>query len=101
MASFSRANPTDTDHPSAHATAGGAAAELLKYFFESDNINFSFESSSLAGSSRNYTSLSNAARENSLSRIYVGYHFRKAVDDGEALGINVGAWIATHCPQEK
>ena len=69
------------------------------YFFESDNIDFSFESSSLAGSSRNYTSLSNAARENSLSRIYVGYHFRKAVDDGEALGINVGAWIATHCLQ--
>ena len=93
--------PPITDHPSAHATAGGAAAELLKYFFESDNIDFSFESSSLAGNSRNYTSLSNAARENSLSRIYVGYHFRKAVDDGEALGTNVGAWIATHCLQEK
>jgi len=93
--------PPITDHPSAHATAGGAAAELLKYFFEGDNIDFSFESSSLAGNSRNYTSLSNAARENSLSRIYVGYHFRKAVDDGEALGINVGAWIATHCLQEK
>ena len=88
--------PPIADHPSAHAAAGGAAAELLKSFFETDNINFSFESSSLAGNPRSYSSFSEAARENSLSRIYVGYHFRKAVDDGEALGKNIGEWVATN-----
>jgi hypothetical protein len=88
--------PPIADHPSAHAAAGGAASELLKSFFETDNINFSFESSSLAGNPRSYSSFSEAARENSLSRIYVGYHFRKAVDDGEALGKNIGEWIATN-----
>jgi len=91
--------PPITDHPSAHAAAGGAAAELLKSFFETDNLDFSFESSSLPGNPRSYSTFSEAARENSLSRIYVGYHFRKAVDDGQALGNNVGAWVATHSLQ--
>jgi len=92
--------PPIADHPSAHAAAGGAAAELLKQFFEKDEFDFSFESSTLPGNARNYGSLSQAARENSLSRIYVGYHFRKAVDDGEALGKSVGGWIATHALPE-
>ena len=92
--------PPITDHPSAHAAAGGAAAELLKQYFETDNIGFSFESSSLPANPRSFSSFSEAARENSLSRIYVGYHFRKAVDDGQALGNNVGAWVATHVLQE-
>jgi hypothetical protein len=78
---------------------GGAAAEVMKHFFDKDDFNFSFESSSLPGNARNYGSLSQAARENSLSRIYVGYHFRKAVDDGEALGKSVGEWIGTHSLQ--
>ena len=92
--------PPIADHPSAHAAAGGAAAEAMKHFFDKDDFNFSFESSSLPGNARNYGSLSQAARENSLSRIYVGYHFRKAVDDGEALGKSVGGWIATHALPE-
>jgi len=92
--------PPIADHPSAHAAAGGAAAELLKHFFENDDFNFSFESSSLPDNARNYGSLSQASRENSFSRIYVGYHFRKAVDDGEALGKSVGGWIATHALPE-
>ena len=91
--------PPIADHPSAHAAAGGAAAELLKHFFENDNLNFSFESSSLPGNARSFGSLSQAARENSLSRIYVGYHFRKACMDGEALGKSVGGWIGNHSLQ--
>jgi hypothetical protein len=92
--------PPVADHPSAHATAGGAGAELLKYFFDKDDFSFSLESTSLPGHTRSFNSLSQAARENSLSRIYVGYHFRKACMDGEALGKSIGGWIATHSLQE-
>jgi PAP2 superfamily len=88
--------PPVADHPSAHATAGGAAAELMKQLFESDHANFSFESGTLPGKPRSFTSFSQAARENSLSRIYVGYHFRKACMDGEELGRKVGGWIANN-----
>lgn len=92
--------PPIADHPSAHAMAGGAGATTLKRFFDRDNFNFSFESISLPGNPRSFTSLSQAARENSLSRIYVGYHFRKACMDGEAIGKSVGSWIASHALQE-
>jgi len=92
--------PPVADHPSAHATAGGAAAEILRQFFGKDDFSFSATSTSLTGQTRNYTSISQAARENSLSRIYIGYHFRKASMDGEALGRSVGGWIATHSLQE-
>jgi hypothetical protein len=92
--------PPVADHPSAHASAGGAASELLKQLFNKDDFSFSFESTTLPGRARNFISLSQAARENSLSRIYVGYHFRKACMDGEALGKNIGRWIATHSLQE-
>ncbi|HSF45610.1 MAG TPA: vanadium-dependent haloperoxidase, partial [Chitinophagaceae bacterium] len=88
--------PPVADHPSGHATAGGAAAELLKQVFERDNFEFSFESGTLPGKKRSYTSFSQAARENSLSRIYVGYHFRKACTDGEDLGRKIGGWVAAH-----
>jgi hypothetical protein len=92
--------PPIADHPSAHAAAGGAAAELMKQFFDKDNFNFSFQSLTLPGNPREFESLSDAARENSLSRIYVGYHFRKACMDGEALGNSIGNWIGSHALQE-
>jgi hypothetical protein len=34
--------------------------------------------------------LSQAARENGLSRIYVGFHFRNAVNDGIEHGRKIG-----------
>lgn len=88
--------PPVADHPSAHATAGGAAAELLEQVFEKDDFSFAAQSTTLPNKTRNFGSLSQAARENSLSRIYVGYHFRKACMDGEVLGNSIGGWIAAH-----
>lgn len=84
--------PPVPDHASAHAVAGGAGAELIKNFFGTDNISFSSASSSFPFT-RNYSSLSVAARENSLSRIYIGYHFRKACIDGEQQGKLIGKWF--------
>jgi hypothetical protein len=93
--------PPIADHPSAHAAAGGAAAEILKQFFENDDQQFTFQSVTLPGKTRTFMSFSQAARENSLSRMFVGYHFRKACIDGEALGKNVGNWIATNSLSER
>ncbi|MET0801995.1 MAG: vanadium-dependent haloperoxidase [Actinomycetota bacterium] len=73
--------PPISDYDSAHSVEGGAAAQVLRRFFGTDDI--SFETCSLtlpAGStcnkgsalSRSYTSFSEAADENALSRILVG-----------------------------
>jgi hypothetical protein len=91
--------PPVPDHDSAHSVEGGAAAAVMRRFFGTDQI--SFETCSLtlpAGSTctdaspvtRSFSSLSQAARENGLSRIYVGFHFRNAVNDGIEHGRRIG-----------
>lgn len=87
------------DHDSAHSVEGGAAAEVLKLFFGSDEIAFTACSLTLpAGSTcadstptlRSYASFSQAANENGLSRILIGIHFRRAVDEGIQHGRKIG-----------
>ncbi len=85
--------PPVPDYSSNHSTDGGAAAEVIKNFFGKDDISFSTTSSSLPGITRNFINLSQAARETSLSRIYVGYHFRHAVLIGEDQGRKTGKYI--------
>jgi hypothetical protein len=85
--------PPVPDYPSNHATDGGAAAELIKRFFGKDDFTFSTISKTALNITRSFTSLSQAATEVSLSRIYVGYHFRNAVVVGEALGRKIGQQV--------
>ncbi len=81
-----RPTPPDQDYPSGHSIEGGAAAEVLKQFFGTDQISFQDCGVTLpAGSTcsdpspvlRSYTSFSQAATENAYSRILIGFHFRK------------------------
>jgi hypothetical protein len=83
------------DHDSGHAVQGGVAAEILKRVFGTDDIPFTACSMTLpAGQTctdptpvtRQYTSFSQAADENAVSRIYIGIHFRNAVEAGERHG---------------
>jgi hypothetical protein len=87
------------DYDSAHSVAGGSAAQVLQNFFETDRVSFSVCSLTLpAGSTcadaspvvRSYTSFSQAANENALSRIYVGIHFRHAIEEGVEHGRKIG-----------
>jgi hypothetical protein len=39
---------------------------------------------------RSYTSFSQAATENSYSRILIGFHFRKSIEEGTAYGRKIG-----------
>ena len=93
--------PPIPDYDSGHAVQGGAAAQVLKKFFGTDKMTFSACSLTLpAGQTcsdasptlRHFTSFSQAADENAVSRIYVGFHFRDAVD----TGLRHGAKIANH-----
>lgn len=92
--------PPVPEYPSAHANFGGAAGEVLRLFFETDNISVDQTSSTTPGVTRHYSSLSSAIRDNSLSRIYVGYHFRNAVMKGEEQGIQVATYVFNHAFRE-
>lgn len=87
--------PPIPDHDSAHAVEGAAAAGVLRRVLGTDRVSFSACSLTLpAGSTcndptpvlRQFTRFSQAAAENGVSRIYVGFHFRNAVDDGLVHG---------------
>ncbi len=86
--------PPIPDYDSGHSVQGGAAAEALRLFFGTDDVDFTLCSRTLpAGTcldpvpvTRSYDSFTEAADENGLSRILVGFHFRKAVVEGIAHG---------------
>jgi hypothetical protein len=91
--------PPIPEHDSGHSVEGGAAAQVLRRFFGTDAISFENCSMTLpAGStcldaspvSRSYTSFTQAAEENGLSRILVGFHFRNAVEQGIKHGTRIG-----------
>jgi len=94
-----RPTPPIPDYDSAHSVEGGAAAAVMRRYFGTDRISFTTCSLSLpVGSTcsdatpvtRRYTSLSQAARENGLSRILIGFHFRTAVKEGIKHGDRIG-----------
>ena len=94
-----RPTPPNQEYASGHAIEGGAAAEVLKQFFGTDAISFQDCSATLpAGSTcsdatpvfRSYTSFSQAAAENAYSRILIGFHFRKSIEEGTAYGQKIG-----------
>jgi hypothetical protein len=91
--------PPIPDYDSAHSVEGGAASQVLKRFFGTDHIGFTTCSLTLPDGStcddaapvlRSYTSFSQAREENGRSRILVGFHFRKAVDEGIDHGRKIG-----------
>ena len=91
--------PAIPDYDSGHAVEGGAAAKVLQRFFGNDHIGFSSCSLTLPAGSRcgdagavlrEYSSFSQAAGENGLSRILVGFHFREAVEVGIVHGAKIG-----------
>ncbi len=87
--------PPVPDYPSAHATAGGAAAAVLTLVVGRTG-GFSATSTSTPGVTRHFSGVGDAAIENAVSRVYVGYHFRHAADVGLAQGGLVGAYVALH-----
>ena len=93
-------SPPIPEYPATYAVFGGAAVAVLQSFFETDDTDIDFTSFTLPGTTLHYSSMSQAARDNSLGKIYEGWHFRKAVIDGEALGISVGNYVFNHHFQE-
>jgi PAP2 superfamily len=97
-----RGTPPDQDYASGHSIEGGAGAEVLKRFFGTDRIRFRDCSATLPmpladtacggplAVFRSYSTFTHAAVENAHSRIFIGFHFRKSVEEGTAYGRKIG-----------
>jgi hypothetical protein len=92
--------PAIPDYTSTHSVLGGAAAEVLRRFFDDDGVPFTTTSGvPFAGLTRSFASFSQAAIENGESRIYAGIHFRSAVEEGIKQGNKIGGFVFTHALQ--
>jgi hypothetical protein len=90
--------PPIPDYDSGHSVQGGAGAQVLRRLFGNE---ISFRTCSMTlpvGTTcldpspvfRRYSSFFQAMRENGRSRILVGFHFRKAVEEGIEHGRKIG-----------
>jgi hypothetical protein len=88
--------PAAPDYTSGHSVQGGAMSEVLARFFGTDRVNFTTTSTTLPGVFRSFSSFRQAAEENGSSRVYVGFHFRHAVNEGIHLGRKIGRVTFNH-----
>ncbi len=82
----------DPSYPGAHAVISASGAEVLISFFERDHAEFNVTSEVLPGE-RSFTSISAAAEEATLSRIFGGQHFRFDLTTGQRLGREVADFV--------
>ena len=83
----------EPSYPGAHAVLSAAGAEVLISFFKHDHFEFSVTSEVLPGVERSFTSLSAAAEEATLSRVFAGQHFRFDLTAGRRLGREVADFV--------
>ena len=98
--------PAFPSYISGHASFGSAMFEIIRRFYETDQIPFSFQSDEFNGKTfdsitqtirppktRQYRSLTHAETENLLSRIYLGVHWRMDQTHGLILGRRVAKYV--------
>jgi hypothetical protein len=85
-------SPPFPGYVSGHSTFAGAWAAAMQSFFGTDRMSFDATTDEpiVHDVVRHFESFSEAARENMVSRIYLGVHFRCDVEDGFAHGYSMG-----------
>src|SRR6266436_4277232 len=95
-------------YPSGHAGFGGALFQVMRRFYGTDNIAFTFVSDEFNGQTRDnngnirpyrprsFSTLSQAEEENGQSRIYLGIHWSFDKTECIAQGRRVGDYVFDH-----
>ncbi len=86
--------PGFPEYPAGHTTGSGAIVGVLQSFFGTDRIAFSAPSRS-SGTTRSFTSFSQALQEIIDSRVWGGIHWRTAETVGARLGRRIARWERT------
>jgi hypothetical protein len=87
--------PPYPDYTSGHACFTGAVSNTLGHLFGPEAIDLDV-SSSVTGTTRHYDTVAALDQETMNARIWLGFHFRRAMTDGNRLGHEVSAYAITH-----
>ena len=87
--------PNHPEYPSAHGCVLGSTSEVLRQFYGTKKIRFSF-SSSVTGTTRPYDTTNDFIKEVVNARVWGGMHFRTANVHGIELGTSVAKWVMKH-----
>ncbi|MFF3286229.1 DNRLRE domain-containing protein [Streptomyces sp. NPDC003023] len=91
-------SPAFPAYVSGHATFAGAWSKAMRDWFGTDLITWTATTDDphSVGVTRTYTSISAAAEENALARVWLGVHYRFDGSDGLAAGDKLAAFIAAN-----
>ena len=104
-------NVFGTAYTSGHATFGAATFRILENFYGTNNIAFTFTSDELNGvttdnlgngrplAPRSFNTLSEAAWENAISRVYLGIHWIFDAEWGVVCGMQVADYVFDNVPE--
>jgi hypothetical protein len=104
-------SPPFPAYPSGHAGFGGALFQILRRFYDTDRVAFTFVSDELNGETvgndgevrpfvpRSFASFSEAEEENGQSRIYLGIHWEFDKTVGIAQGRRIADYVFEHAFQ--
>jgi hypothetical protein len=95
--------PAHPEYPSGHSCVSGAAGRVLANYL-GDDVPFTVSTDVVTaavplGTTRSFSSLTQALQEIKNARIFAGIHFRTACDDGQLLGIAVADDVFAHALQ--
>lgn len=87
--------PPWPEYPSAHAAVGAAGAQIVTQVFGTTAVPFTMTSVTAEppGSERSYTDLDEVADHCAASRIWNGYHFRFATEEGKKQGRQLASFV--------
>lgn len=94
-------------YPNGYAAYGGATAEILRLVLGTDQTSIDITTTTTNPAvtdpkpSFQFSTFSQAARDNSLSMIYNGWDFRRSVLLGEEMGRQIANYVFTHAFKEE
>lgn len=88
----SQFTPNHPEYPAAHSCTAGALATMLRLYYGTGAVAFSFDSKA-SGTTHHYADVDAMRRDGSESRINGGMHFRFSTVAGEKVGAEVADWV--------
>jgi hypothetical protein len=85
--------PNHPEYPAAHTCADGSVMEIVRSFYGTKNVRFSYDST-VTGTTHHYERTDDMVRDVKNGRVWGGMHFRNSTEVGAELGKDVAKWVA-------